>query len=296
MKPFIQAEVHMLKWLGTLVLVVAIVLGAAYYWLFRPQAEQLEQARWRADQCAVENRQLQTSLADLQTVRDQLKNASAELQAQVTEKQQEMDALRSTHDELVGELKKEIEDKQIEVERVRDKLRVDLVDEILFDSGEAQLKPEGIAVLKKIGGVLAHAERGIEIQGHTDNVPILGALAKRFPTNWELSAARAINVARFLQDEAHVAPERISAAAYSQYQPRASNDTEEGRRKNRRIEIMLVPLEKTEQPAAAKGTEGGQAEAATASPEPQPIAGATEKQGQGPGATPKPEKAKAAGN
>src|SRR5262249_9495015 len=70
---------------------------------------------------------------------------------------------------------------------------------------------------------------------------ILGALAKRFPTNWELSAARATNVARFLQDETQVDPHLLSAGAYSEYRPRESNDTEEGRRKNRRIEILLGP-------------------------------------------------------
>jgi chemotaxis protein MotB len=117
-----------------------------------------------------------------------------------------------------------------------------MVDEVLFDSGEADLKPEGIAILKKIGGVLKKTEgRTIEVQGHTDNVPIRGALAQRFPTNWELSAARATNVVRFLQDEAGVAPTGLSAAARSEYQPRASNDTEEGRRQNRRIEILLGP-------------------------------------------------------
>src|SRR6266704_650114 len=81
-----------------------------------------------------------------------------------------------------------------------------------------------------------------ELQGHTDNNPIRGALTKRFATNWELSAARAINVARFLQDEGGVAPAMLSASGYSEYRPKASNDTDEGRRQNRRIEILLGPL------------------------------------------------------
>jgi chemotaxis protein MotB len=95
-------------------------------------------------------------------------------------------------------------------------------------------------VLKKAEG------RQIEVQGHTDNVPIAGALAKKFPTNWELSAARATNVARLLHDEAKIDPKRLTATAFSEFAPRAPNDTPEGRRKNRRIEILLGP------PAAAR--------------------------------------------
>ena len=129
----------------------------------------------------------------------------------------------------MSELKNEIADKTVQVERIRDQLRVDMVDEVLFDSGEATLKPAGIAVLGKIGGVLAKAtDRRVEVQGHTDNVPITGALAKRFPTNWELSAARATNVVRFLQEEAKIDPTRLSAAGYAEFRPKASNDTDAG--------------------------------------------------------------------
>jgi len=127
------------------------------------------------------------------------------------------------------------------VQRIRDQLRVDVVDELLFDSGETDLRPAGQAVLAKVGTILQKAEgRTIEVQGHTDNVPIVGALAKRYPSNWELSAARAVNVARFLQ-QSGVEPQRLSAAAHSEYRPRVANDSDDGRRKNRRIEILLGP-------------------------------------------------------
>jgi chemotaxis protein MotB len=230
------------KWVLTIVLLLAAALGAAYWWLYRPQAESLARALEQANDSSVQVQRLQTERADLQSLNDELRKASATLSEQVAEKEKELAALRSTQDELIGELKQEIADKQVEVERFRDKLRVEMVDEVLFDSGEAELKPAGVAVLKKIGGVLARAERGIEVQGHTDNVPIRGALARRFATNWELSAARAVNVARFFQ-EAGVAPGRLSATARSEYEPRSSNENAEGRRRNRRIEILLVPLE-----------------------------------------------------
>ncbi len=101
----------------------------------------------------------------------------------------------------------------------------DMVDEILFDSGEATLKLAGAEVLTRVGAVLKRAEdRQVVVQGHTDNVPIVGRLAERFPTNWELSAARAVNVARFLQDEVGMDPSRLGATAFSEYQPRSDNE------------------------------------------------------------------------
>ena len=103
--------------------------------------------------------------------------------------------------------------------------------------------PKSRAVLEKVASVLAGANRLVRVQGHTDNVPITGQLAKTYPTNWELSAARAVNVVRFLQESAGVAPELLSASALSEFQPRVPNDTPEGRQKNRRIELLLAPRE-----------------------------------------------------
>jgi chemotaxis protein MotB len=83
-------------------------------------------------------------------------------------------------------------------------------------------------------------DKAIRIEGHTDNVAINRSLAQRYPTNWELSAARAINVARYLEQQA-IAPGSLSAAAFGEFKPVADNSTVEGRAKNRRIEIVLVP-------------------------------------------------------
>lgn len=197
--------------------------------------------------------ELQTRAGDLAAVREQLQRASGELKEQVAAKEKELAALRSTQDALVEGLKKEIADRQVQVQRIRDQLRVEMVDEILFDSGEAVIKAAGLEVLRRVGAILKKVEnRRIEVQGHTDNVPITGALAKRFPTNWELSAARATNVARFLQDQAEIAPALLSGTGFSEYRPRASNDTEDGRRKNRRIEILLGPLASAQKPVAAR--------------------------------------------
>jgi chemotaxis protein MotB len=233
-------------WLVGVLVLIAAALAGLWYRFYRPQAEELATIRHQALQqqtdaitCRAQVRALGGQLADLQTVRAELQQASVELQQKVKEKEDELAALHGTQDELVDGLKKEIESNQIQVERYRDQLRVDVVDEVLFDSGEGEVKPAGRTVLDKVAQALKKAEgRRIEVQGHTDNVPIVGNLAKRYPTNWELSAARAVNVARFLQ-EAGIAPQRLSATAHSEYEPKEANDTDAGRRKNRRIEILL---------------------------------------------------------
>jgi chemotaxis protein MotB len=230
------------------VLVVGAVVAGLWYFIHRPQGEALVVARadairlqTDASRCAAHERRLESEVADLQTVRSELQKASAELQLKVQEKEAELAALRSTQEELAEGLKQELDSNQVQIQRFRDQLRVDLVDEVLFDSGQAEVKPAGQVVLQKVGGALKKTEgRQIEVLGHTDNVPIIGTLSKRYPTNWELSAARAVNVARFLQ-ETGVQPQKLSAVAHGEFQPRTSNDTDEGRHKNRRIEIVLGP-------------------------------------------------------
>jgi chemotaxis protein MotB len=252
------------KWFLAFVILAAAAVGAAYLWLYQPQEQALALAQTRMAACAAELNRLQSQVADLETVREELRKTSADFQQQVAQKEQALAAVRSTQDQLLGELQREIANKQVEVERIKDKLRVEMVDEVLFDSGVAEIKPEGQAVLKKIGAVLARShDRGIEVQGHTDNVPIRGALANRYATNWELSAARATNVARFLQDQTGVDPKALSASAYSEFRPRATNETDDGRRKNRRIEILLVPQEPEPQPASKPSPEAAPATPAT---------------------------------
>jgi chemotaxis protein MotB len=233
----------MVKWLAGLLVLLAVAAGAVYWWLIRPQQLALQATRQELKVAQQEAGALRARVADLETIRDQLQRTSTDLQAQVAQKESELVALRSTQDEIVDGLKQEIADRQVQVERIKDQLRVEMVDAILFDSGEATLKPGGIEVLKKVGAALKKVQdRPVEVQGHTDNVPIRGALARQFPTNWELSSARALNVARFLQEQAGLDPSRLSAVAFSEYRPRTANDTEEGRRRNRRIEILLGPV------------------------------------------------------
>jgi chemotaxis protein MotB len=158
-------------------------------------------------------------------------------------KEAEVKKVSKTYEELLAEMKGEIEQGQIAITELQGKLTMDVLDKILFDSGQAEVKPEGLAVLKRVVEILMTVEdKLIRIEGHTDNIPIAGALAKRYPTNWELSAARALNVTRYLEKEG-IDPSILSAAAFGEYQPVAENDTSEGRAKNRRIAIILLPKE-----------------------------------------------------
>lgn len=151
--------------------------------------------------------------------------------------------VRQTYEELVGALEEEIERGELTISNLEGKLTVNLLNQILFSSGETQLRDEGKKVLRSLGDVLARfPDRALQIAGHTDNVPISSSLKERYPTNWELSTARATSVIHFLQQEVGLPGDRLIAAGLSQYQPVATNNTPEGRSQNRRIEILLVPM------------------------------------------------------
>jgi chemotaxis protein MotB len=135
-----------------------------------------------------------------------------------------------------------LQSKDITISELQGKLTVNILDRILFDSGEAVLKEEGEKVLQQIATVLAqHPNRQIHVIGHTDNVPIRVSTRSRFASNWELSTARAIAAVRFLQEQAQVDPRRLGAVGYGEFQPVADNSTAEGRAKNRRIAVVILP-------------------------------------------------------
>lgn len=154
----------------------------------------------------------------------------------------EVAQVKKSYEDLTAGLKSEIAAGEIKITQLQGKLTVNLVDRILFDSGKAEVKNEGKAVLDKLGGILSTVkDKSIRIEGHTDNKPITGELLAKYPSNWELSTARATAVARYLQDRAKVDPALLVAAGYGEFRPVAPNDTPESRGLNRRIEIVLVP-------------------------------------------------------
>lgn len=180
-------------------------------------------------------------IADLETQISVLTEQKERLEL---EKREKLEEISRTYEGLLEGMKEEVEKGRVTISQLRGKLSVNLLDEILFDSGSTVIKPEGRDVLKRLGELLGNAaDKAIVIEGHTDDVPISGELARRFPTNWELSTARAGSVVRYLQESAGIEPERLSAVGFGPYRPVASNDTVDGRARNRRIEVKLVPLE-----------------------------------------------------
>ncbi len=176
-----------------------------------------------------------------------LEQEKAEAQQKAASLEQEKAAMlaasqqtQKQYDELLKGLSQEVEKGQLQVRQYKDMLSVDLAEQIFFDSGKATLKKGGKQVLKKVGEALkGYENKVIRVVGHTDNVPVAKSLQATFPSNWELSVARATNVVRYLQ-EVGIPPERMVAAGRAEYDPVAPNDTPEGRQKNRRIEIMLI--------------------------------------------------------
>ncbi len=162
--------------------------------------------------------------------------------------------LNGTANGLQEQMKDEIAKGDIKLSEAGGKLRVDLVDKVLFDSGEAEISKRGEGVLGRVGAVLAQIDdKQIQVSGHTDNQPVVGEkLLAQFPSNWELSSARAINVVRFLSEKAGVPPQRVVASGYGEHHPIASNKTPAGRARNRRIEILLTPLLDPKRIALAK--------------------------------------------
>jgi len=185
----------------------------------------------------------------LQLEKDTLQRSHAALQARVSEltakaeKAEQLEKATQTYQDLTKKLEKEIQEGQVQITEMKNRLTMTMVDKILFPSGKTEISKAGQQVLDKVVSILKEVkDKRIQVEGHTDNVPIVSDLKNRYPTNWELSTARATEVVRYLQEHGKLDPQLLSATGYGEFQPVASNDTDEGRHKNRRIEIVLLPL------------------------------------------------------
>ncbi len=139
---------------------------------------------------------------------------------------------------FVNELQKMIDGGQLTVSIEKGRIVINLPDNVLFATGRSSVNPEGQVALKQVASVLKEfSNRRFQVEGHTDNVPIKSA---RYPSNWELSTARALNVVHLMIKEG-VDAKNISASGFGEFQPRADNETKEGRALNRRIEIIMLP-------------------------------------------------------
>jgi chemotaxis protein MotB len=151
----------------------------------------------------------------------------------------DLQSQNETYAQLNAALKSEVATDEVQIHQMQDQLKVTLVDQILFAEGGWEIGKKGEATLEKLVPTLkALKGQRIEVEGFTDDVPIGPELKKRFPSNWELSTARATDVVRYLVSKG-VDPNALSAAGFGDTRPVASNATSAGRAKNRRIEIVL---------------------------------------------------------
>jgi chemotaxis protein MotB len=170
------------------------------------------------------------------------KNLSAQDQKVAERAEAQMKQIKSTHDTLVSELKDQIQKQEVTLKEFQESLSLNFVDRILFEFGKADLTPEGEKILKKVGEALKNITgKKIRVTGHTDPVPIRPDYMYKFPSNWELSSARAASVVRYFQEKIGLDPKEMEAVGRSFYQPEVSNDTKEGRARNRRVEILIAP-------------------------------------------------------
>ena len=214
------------------------------------------------DSVSEEKKALFDKLQDEQQRRRQLQNQVTQVNENIDSKsdallgatqglqqlQQTLDEIRAQKDREASEfiaLKKQLEQElnqsQIQFSQLKNKMRViNLTSEVLFNSGSAEIKPAGQKVLLLIASTLnKYPNRQVFIEGHTDDIPMKNS--SNYNSNWELSSARAISAAEILQKNNQVSPGRLRVVGHSEFKPVVSNETEEGRRLNRRIEIRLLP-------------------------------------------------------
>ncbi|SDL73963.1 flagellar motor protein MotB [Halarsenatibacter silvermanii] len=142
---------------------------------------------------------------------------------------------------LMGQIEQYVQEEQVDdavsMEMTERGLEVRFAGDILFDLGDAEIRPEGEEVLREVGEMIEETPNDVVVEGHTDNLPIR---TDRFPSNWELSTARATTVARFFIEDMNLDSERFSAAGYSEYRPLVPNDSPENRAQNRRVEVIFL--------------------------------------------------------
>jgi len=161
-------------------------------------------------------------------------------QEKINELAQQLDDLAQAKKLLEEKLGQEINDNQVKLQMMEKGLVITVVGDLLFDSGKAKIRREAYPLLDKVAGVLEDniANFNVGIEGYTDNVPIKHS---KWKSNWELSSARSLSVLHYLVNKKGISPERLSAIGFGEYRPVASNDTKEGRKLNRRVEIVIQP-------------------------------------------------------
>ncbi len=207
--------------------------------LLRAQVQEMSQLISEKTSVAelIKNKLDETNLSLSETIK---KHTLAIARSKVLEKRALEEAERAKRLESdLNEMSSKLKEQLVSLQETKNLLRVTFVNSLLFDSGSATLKEKGTEALSTVADFLQkQKDKLIRIEGHTDNRPIKGNLLDRYPSNWELSFARSISIVKFLESK-NISPARMSATGHSFYRPVASNDTEEGRARNRRTVILL---------------------------------------------------------
>ncbi len=207
----------------------------------RLSKEQLKKTEQELEAARMQVTATQDELAKLEAKKQALQKDLSDSQekiATLSDIEAETKRRNEIYAQFVNRLKTMIDGGQLTVSIEQGRIVINLPNNVLFKSASAHLNPEGKEALTQIATVLGQfSDRRFQIEGHTDNRPIKSA---RFPSNWELSTSRALTVVHLLTDMG-VSPENISAAGFGEFRPRADNETEEGRKLNRRIEIIMLP-------------------------------------------------------
>ncbi len=195
------------------------------------------------DKLKAENQNLTTQLgekdAQIGALNEKLMSLSMESSNTIESQKNQIQTLSN----LIRNLNQEVEAGNMKVNQTENSIRVTFLDNIFFDEGSAEIKADGKKSLDKLIPILKYLkEKIIRVEGYTDNVPIKDSFKWKYPSNWELSTARADAIVRYLQDKG-ISPDVLKAAGYGKYNPAASNDTEKGRAQNRRIVVELVPMD-----------------------------------------------------
>ena len=185
---------------------------------------------------------LEKEIKEGQSRQNQVQNLLSELRQKEGALKTKVHRLQSEYNDMISGFKNEIDKREVTIQKLEEKLSITFVDHILFDIGKSTISPQGIKILDKVGTVFENIQnRKIRVIGHTDNIPIEETYRHIFPTNWELSSARAAAVVRYFQYKAGLDPIDMEVVGRSFYDPVATNETEAGRSKNRRVNIVIAP-------------------------------------------------------
>jgi len=240
-----RSRAGIVGWL--LFLLVLGAAGAGIYYLYLPLRADRARLEQEVADAAQREQRLKASVSEFEARATTLVSKQEELSGKLAQTQAEREKLEAelkrVQTELSSILEPQISAGNVRIKRRGNELVVDVSDRILFDSGRAEINDGGQKVLAEVAPSLTRLPNYVvQVGGHTDRTRVVNPeTVERFPTNWELSTARATNVVRFLEERGKIPGGRLEATGFAQYRPVAGNATADERQKNRRIELVLLP-------------------------------------------------------